>query len=88
MSKPSKDVGVSLDPVVRTGEGLRDALFDEIDGLRNGTRNPQHSIAVAKLSCQIINTVRIEVEYQRHLQANRTEGAPETPQTVRLGKAA
>lgn len=75
-------------PSVRTGEGLRDILFDEIDKLRAGTGNPTVAIAVAKLACQIINTVKVEVEYQRHIRAlNEGNDAAKSPETIRLGKA-
>lgn len=37
-------------PTIRTSAGLRDALFDELDSLRNGTTNPAKANAVAKLA--------------------------------------
>lgn len=90
MAKRSKTNSVlnHTTAAVRTGEGLRDALFDEIDKLRNGTGNPTHAIAVAKLACQIINIVKIETEYQRHIQAMRSlEGGPISTETIKLGTA-
>lgn len=48
---------------VRTSLGLRDALFDELDALRDGTSNPQKSQATAKLAVQIINSVKMEIDY-------------------------
>lgn len=78
----------NMKPTQRTGEGLRDALFDEIDKLRDGTGNPTHAIAVAKLACQIVNIVKVEVEYQRHVQAQRTLGnEAQDMETIRLGRA-
>ncbi|MDX8400808.1 MAG: hypothetical protein R8K20_11265 [Gallionellaceae bacterium] len=52
---------------VRTSEGLRDMLFDEIDMLRNGHSTTQRASAVAKMAVQVINSVRIEIDYQLHL---------------------
>lgn len=37
-------------PVSRTSAGLRDAIFDEIDAVRNGTSNPTRANAIAKLA--------------------------------------
>ncbi len=65
---PNKEVSESsLDPSVRTGEGLRDVLFDEIDSLRSGRGDRRRALAVANLAQQIINTVKVELDYERHL---------------------
>lgn len=55
-------------PIARTSAGLRDAIFDEIDAIRNGSSNPTRANAVAKLATGIVETVRMEIEVQRHLQ--------------------
>lgn len=54
-------------PTVRTSAGLRDALFDELDNLRNGSTNPAKANAVAKLADQVIATVKMELDVQRHI---------------------
>ena len=54
-------------PVIRTSAGLRDAIFDEIDAIRDGSSNPTRANAVAKLATGIVETVRMEMEVQRHL---------------------
>lgn len=59
-------------PIVRTSAGLRDAIFDEIDAIRSGTSNPTRANAVAKLATGIVETVRMEIEVQRHLRHNST----------------
>ena len=59
-------------PVPRTSAGLRDAIFDEIDAIRNGTGNPTRANAVAKLANGIVETVRMEIEVQRHLRKKPT----------------
>lgn len=48
--------------VLRTSEGLRDRLFDEIDRLRTGDADVAEARAVAALASQIINTVHMEIE--------------------------
>jgi hypothetical protein len=54
-----------MSPVSRSSAGLRDAIFDEIDAIRNGTGNPTRANAVAKLAAGIVETVRMELEVQR-----------------------
>lgn len=62
-----------VQPVVRTSAGLRDIIFDEIDSIRDGTSNPTRANAVAKLAAGVVETVRMEIEVQRHLKANKNE---------------
>lgn len=61
-------------PVIRTSAGLRDAIFDELDAIRTGESNPTRANAVAKLAGSIVETVRMEVDVQKHLQRNRHNG--------------
>lgn len=63
----SKPTPAPLAPVQRTSAGLRAALFDELDALRNGTGNSNRANAVAKLADQVIGTVKMELEVHRHL---------------------
>lgn len=64
--------------VTRTSAGLRDALFEELDSLRNGFTHPLHANAIARMSNAILNTVRAEISYSSHLK----EIAGDTPATV------
>ena len=48
-------------PVARTSAGLRDALFDELDGLRDGTVNATKANATAKIASAIVDTVSMEM---------------------------
>jgi|TARA_R110000868_G_scaffold107595_1_gene294352 hypothetical protein len=59
----TKIVNKNETATIRTSIGLRDALFDELDALRDGTSNPQKSQATAKLAVQIINSVKMEIDY-------------------------
>lgn len=59
--------------MIRTSAGLRDVLFDELDSIRDGTSNPQRAQAVSKLACQVINSVKMEIEFHSHV-ASSPEG--------------
>lgn len=62
-------------PVARTSAGLRDAMFDELDAIRNGKSNPTRANAIAKLAASVVDTVRMEVEVSRHLRnTNNADG--------------
>jgi hypothetical protein len=67
MEKPMTDKPKAT-PVSRTSAGLRDAIFDEIDAIRSGESNPTRANAVAKLATGIVETVRMEIDVQKHLQ--------------------
>lgn len=56
--------------VERTSQGLRDALFDELDALRNGESNPARASAMSKLAVQIINSAIMEIEFQKHVKSS------------------
>lgn len=65
--------------VTRTSAGLRDALFEELEALRNGTSDPKRAHAVAKLASAVIDTVRLEMQADEHLRRqHRTAYNPET----------
>lgn len=74
----------------RSSKGLRDAMFDELDAIRNGRSNPNRLIAVSKIACQIINSVKMEIEYQKHVasssQASNGDGFVQGS-TLQLGGA-
>lgn len=59
----------SVPVIERTSAGLRCAIFDEIDAIRNGTSNPTRANAVAKLAMGVVETVRMEVEVQKHVRS-------------------
>lgn len=52
-------------PVVRTSAGLRDALFDALDHLRNGEIEAAEAKATATVAQQIINTVQLELDVHK-----------------------
>lgn len=53
---------VTKKTTTRSSAGLCDALFDEFDMLRNEESDAKRAAAVAKLSQQIINTKRLELD--------------------------
>lgn len=67
-------------PIVRNSAGLRDAIFDEIDAIRMGKSNPTRANAVAKLATGIVETVRMEIEVQRHLRSTADANPINSPQ--------
>ena len=64
----------------RNTSTLRNILFDEIDGLKNGTSEPRRAMAVARLAQQIIQTAKVEMEFYR-LQSK----AEDAGKTLELG---
>jgi hypothetical protein len=68
MARAVKEVKEVIQPVVRNSAGLRDVIFDEIDAIRSGKSNPTRANAVAKLASTVVETVRMEIEVQRHLR--------------------
>lgn len=59
----------------RTSAGLRSALFDELDGLRDGTINATRANAVAKLATTIVETVRMELDVAKYAERNKLTSA-------------
>lgn len=64
-----KEAKTETPKVNRTSAGLRDAIFDEIDAIRNGTSNPTRANAVAKLATGVVETIRMEMEVEKHLRS-------------------
>ena len=49
----------------RNTSGIREVLFQELENLRAGSSTPQRASAVAKLCGQILNSAKLDIEYQR-----------------------
>lgn len=76
-SKPTDDVkedtfhgreSEPLPPVIRTFAGIRGALFDEMDRLRNGETDPKTANAIARLGATMVASVKMELEAARILK--------------------
>lgn len=63
---------VKRTPVERTTNGFRNALFDELDSLRQGTSNHNIANATSRLCSTIIDSVRMELEVRKFLQTSGT----------------
>lgn len=78
-------------PIARTSAGLRDAIFDEIDAVRAGLSNPTRANAIAKLAMGIVETVRMEIDVQKHLRSHpptkEPTAVPNLGQPLTLGNA-
>lgn len=61
---PSKHI---LAPIPHTTEGLRDALFDELNALRAGRSTPQKARIICSLAKEVIDSVRIQIQFDRVL---------------------
>lgn len=51
--------------IPKTIEGLRDALFDEINAIREGKSNPQKARSIALLANKVIDSLRVQIQYGR-----------------------
>ena len=49
----------------RTLAGLREMLFDELDGLRNGTREVSQAHAAANIAKHILMAAKLQLDYER-----------------------
>lgn len=71
---------------IRTSEGLRDMLFDELDNLRSGNTSPQHSREICRVSNVIINSLMAEIQFHKVVvNGQERETAPTT--VLRLGQS-
>jgi hypothetical protein len=64
----------STSKVTRTSSGLRDALFDQLDKLRQGQISPLAANAFARISDQIIHSVELEMNIERNAAALQKRG--------------
>lgn len=65
---------------IRTSEGLRDVLFDELDGIRDGSSTPGRAHAVCKLTTELIKTAQLEIEFYKHITRGKDKDS--IPDTV------
>lgn len=50
--------------VSRSGRGLRDALFDAIDGINNGTLATSEADAICKISRELHKSVELQIQIE------------------------
>lgn len=56
--------------VQRPTQGLRDALFDELEALRRGDSTPTKANGIAKLCSTLLDTHRVELQLKRYSTPN------------------
>ena len=84
--KMSNENMVSL--VDRTSNGLRNALFDELDSIRAGNSDPKRANAVARISSEIVRTVDMELRVAQHMKTMTPateEVEARLPEAIKLG---
>lgn len=82
----AKTETTEMPAVMRTSAGLREALFDELDNLRNGKTNPANANATSKLAGVIVDTVNMEIEVHKVLAKTPANTAQSALPTLTLGK--
>jgi hypothetical protein len=55
--------------LVRNTSGLRDALFEEWEALRDGSSNPARARSIAMMANTILQSVQVEIEYHKYVSA-------------------
>ena len=53
--------------LVRNTTGLRDALFEEWEALRDGSSNPARARSIAMMANTILQSVQVEIEYHKYV---------------------
>lgn len=79
--KKSAVIALSTKPlpaIERTAEGLRDALFDELNLLRSGEATTGHARALANIARLILESARLEIQELKRMA--------EVGKSLRLGK--
>lgn len=51
----------------RNTVGLREALFEEWEALREGTSNPARARSIAMMANTILQSVQVEIEYHKYV---------------------
>lgn len=71
-------------PITRSTSGLRTALFEEMEALRRGDSNAQRARSVAMMANSILQSVQVEIEYHKYVNANQGKVVGDT-KVVPLG---
>lgn len=60
----------------RNSSGLREMLFEQIDGVRNGSIEPRKAKTIASLAMTIIKSVEVEMQFREQQAELRKLGEP------------
>lgn len=63
-------------PSLRTSQGLRDVLFEEIELIRSGSKDYQRASSVANLAKQIVATADLDIKYRNAIGDDKTPLLP------------
>lgn len=74
--------------ITQTSAGLRDALFDAMEKLRDGDMVPDDAKAMALLAKEITNTVRLEIEVAKLRNNYPSDAKTLIPAPLPLGQSA
>ncbi len=88
MSKPKPITDRADRPILRTSAGLRDALFEEWERLRQGRTTPTQALAISQLAKQIVNSVRLEISFSAHVRGAAPGEATASTVPLNLGSTA
>lgn len=61
-------------PMQRTAAGLRELLFEQIDGLRAGKVSPTDAKAIAAVAGTILKSVEVEMAFREQQKELRADG--------------
>lgn len=86
MKKPTNGKKIARPLVKRSSEGLANAMFDELDGIRNGTTTATNANAAARLADQICNIRHLELEVHKYLTGARGGRPVKGPGPIALGR--
>lgn len=72
---PDKQAEV-LPPIKRSTRGLTELMFSEMDLIRAGNSNSTRANAMGRMGTVIIETIRLEMEIERHAEKIKTPQNP------------
>jgi hypothetical protein len=80
------DVTKMASPVDRSFVGMRDTLFDALDGIRGGTIDHKQVDGIAKITSQISKSVDVELKVRKLMQQTvPAQPKNEQHETFKLG---
>lgn len=68
-----------LPKIERSFDGLRNCLFDQLDGLLNGTGKPEIANSVSRTAAEITKSLSVQADIMRMAQGKGLRSAPKIP---------
>jgi len=75
-----KEMVEEIKATAKSTKGLRDMLFCELDRLRRGEISAKQAQTIARLSDNILQTVKVEMEAYKHPVSYEFAQLPDYPQ--------